>query len=375
MAARGGRDGGFYLNATLSGSLYRYRAGRGEPEKLADRLGQVAVVEEDRFACAIDDQEFVYYDLAEKKELVRRKLAEATDGMALTSLAAGADGRIYGSTYINMHMFSVAPETGTLTDLGKVVRWGGQVDSMHGGRDGKIYMGSYVHAVVSVYDPDKPWRIGTGPDCNPREIGPIGSGQYRTRSTVLGPDGRIYVGSIPSYNSAPTGALSRIDPETGEVRTWLDLVPGGAVHRLAADGRYVYGAGGGKFFVLDPDADDDDPIALRRDLPVSAMAIAPGGEVVGTGGGRLFVFCPSSMRVTHATENPLGDFSHMCRAPDGNLYGINKGCIGRIAPETWQVDEVVPQGGQFLAADARSRLYFGRGSHVFRVDVREAPPR
>ena len=366
MASRGGQDGCFYLHAALSGTLYRYRLGQPEPEKLAERLGQVAVVENDRYAYAIDDQDFVYYDLVEGKELVRRKLAEAKDGMALYALAAGTDGKVYGSTYINMHMFSVEPEDGKITDLGKVVRWGGQVDSMHGGRDGKIYLGSYVHAVVSVYDPGKPWKIGTGPDCNPREIGPIGSGQYRTRCITLGPDRRIYVGSIPSYNSAPTGAFSRVDAETGQVRTWLDLVPGGAVNRVVADDKYLYGAGGGKLFVFDPDAAK---AVLKLDLPVSSLALAPNGDIVGTGGRRLFVFSPSQMKVTHSADNPLGDFTHMCLAPDGNLYGINPSRIGRIVPETWQLDEVAAEGGKFLAADQQGRLYFGRGSRVLRLTM------
>ncbi|NQT15251.1 MAG: hypothetical protein HQ582_21015 [Planctomycetes bacterium] len=370
MAARGARDGLFYLHASLSGTLYRYRVGDPEPEKLVDGLGQVAIVEDDRYAYVIDDQDFVYYDLAERKELARRRLAEAKDGMALFALAAGTDGTIYGSTYINMHVFSVDPDGGKMTDLGKALRWGGQVDSMHGGRDGKIYMGSYVHAVVSVYDPTRPWKIGTAADSNPREIGPVGSGQYRTRSIALGPDDRVYMGSIPSYNSAPTGAFSRIDPETGEVRTWLDLVPGGAVDRVVADERYVYGAGGGKFFVFDPGRAE---VALTIALPVSAMALSPGGEIVGTGGGRLFVFSPSEMKVTHTADNPLGNFSHMCLAPDGNLYGINGSRIGRITPESRQVDEVAAPGGKFLAPDQSGSLYFGRGSHVLRVRLPDAP--
>ena len=368
MAARGGKEGCFYFHATLSGTLYRYRVGQPEPEKLAERLGQVAVVDGDRYAYAIDDQDFVLYDLTEQRALVRRKLAEARDGMALFSLAAAGDGKIYGSTYINMHMFSVDPQTGTIDDLGKALRWGGQIDSMHGGRDGKVYMGSYLHAVVSVYDPTRPWKIGTDRDSNPREIGPVGSGQYRTRSITLGPDGRVYVGSIPSYNSAPTGAFSRVDPESGEIRTWLDLVPGGAVDHVVADEHYLYGAGGGKLFVFDP---EQAKVVLTLDLPVSALVLAPGGRIVGTGGGKLFVFSPSEMRVTHTADNPLADFTHMCPAPDGNLYGINPSRIGRIVAETWQVDEVAAEGGTFLAADQEGRLYFGRGSHVLRLSLKQ----
>jgi outer membrane protein assembly factor BamB len=368
MAARGGRDGCFYFHATLSGTLYRYRVGVPGPQELADRLGQVAVVEGDRYAHAIDDQDYVYFDLAEGKELVRRKLAEAKDGMALYTLAAGTDGKIYGSTYINMHMFCVDPEEGTTADLGKALRWGGQIDSMHGARDGKIYMGSYVHAVVSIYDPARPWKIGAGPDCNPREIGPVGNGQYRTRCITLGPDRRIYVGSIPSYNSAPTGAFSRVDPATGEVRTWLDLVPGGAIHRLAADDEFVYAGGGGRFLVFDPEAEK---IRLALDLPVSAMVAAPGGEIVGTGAGQVFVFAPAEMEVTYTAANPLGDFTHMCRAPDGTLYGINPTRIGRIVPGSWQVEQVAAEGGKLLAADPQGRLYFGRGSRVLRLSMPE----
>ena len=366
LAARGGENGCFYLHATLSGTLYRYHAGNAEPQKLVEGLGQVAVVEDDRYAYAVDDQDFVYYDLAERKELMRRRLAEATDGMALMTLVTGADGKIYGSTYINMHMFAVEPADGSIADLGKVVRWGGQVDSMHAGRDGKIYLGSYVHAVVSIYDPARPWKVGTSADCNPREIGPIGSGQYRTRCITLGPDGMIYLGSIPSYNSAPTGAFSRVDPATGEVRTWLDLVPGGAVNQVVADDTYLYAAGGGKFFVFDP---EDTEVVESLDLPVSAMVLAPSGEVVGTGGGRVFVFSPAERKITHTAENPLGDFTDMCVAPDGALYGINAKHIGRVVPASWEVQEVAPEGGEFLAAGQDGRLYFGRGSHVLRLSL------
>ena len=366
MAARGGRDGCFYLHATLSGTLYRYRVGQAEPEKLAEGLGQVAVVEDDRYAYAVDDQDFVYYDLAEGRELLRRKLAEAKDGMALYTLAAGTDGKIYGSTYINMHMFRVDPEDTTVKDLGKALRWGGQIDSMHGGRDGKIYMGSYVHAVVSIYDPARPWDPGKGLNHNPREIGPIGSGQYRTRCITLGPHDRIYVGSIPSYNSATHGALAEVDPKTGQIRTWPSLVPGGAVDHLVADDKYLYAAGGGKFFVFDPDATE---IAVKLDLPVSALALAPDGKVVGTGGGRVFVFSPSRMQVTHTADNPLGNFTHICTGPDGSIHGINASRIGRIVPGNWQVEQVAAEGGKFLANGGTGHLYFGRGSHVLRLGL------
>jgi outer membrane protein assembly factor BamB len=157
--------------------------------------------------------------------------------MDVFSLTAGPDGNIYGSTYINMHLFRCDAESGKLTDLGKASRWAGQVDSLSLGRDGKIYIGAYTDAVVSIYDPTRPWEPGLHPGSNPREIGPVGKGQYRTRSNCLGPDGRIYVGSIPSYRSSDTGAFTICDPGTGGMDVRSDFVKGGAVETVAADGK------------------------------------------------------------------------------------------------------------------------------------------
>jgi hypothetical protein len=137
-----------------------------------------------------------------------------------------------------------------------------------------------------------------------------------------------------------------------------------------ADQKYVYGAGGGTFFVFDPQKAE---IVHSVDLAVSAMVIAPNGDVVGTGGGRLFVFSPSQMQVTHACDNPLGDFTHMCVALEGLVYGINSKLIGRIVPATWQVEQIAASGGKFLASDHDGRLYFARGSHLLRLLPPESP--
>jgi streptogramin lyase len=347
--------------------LYHYSVAEDKLAKLAEYLGYCEVVKDGRYVYGVDDQDFFLYDLQKAAYVTRTKFAEAKDGMGLMTLCAGKDGYIYGSTYINQHMFRLDPRTSEIVDLGRVVRMGGQVDSMCAGPDGKIYMGSYSFAVVSVYDPSKPWRPGTGADSNPREIGPIGKGQYRTRSCALGPDGNLYMGTVPSYNSAPTGAFCRINPKTNEIATWTDIVPGGGVDWVLVDGKYVYGAGGGKFFVFDPTTAKP---AFMSDLTVSAMTLASTGEIVGTAKGRVFVFSPHDMKIVHNAPCSVGDFTHMCAAPDGNIYGINAKHIARIAPKNRQVTELVAEGGTLLAADAESNLYFARGAQVFRLRMR-----
>lgn len=360
----GAPPGEMYFYSEPDGSLYHYSVAKNRFRKLAERLGQCELVKDGRIVYGMDDQDFFAFDLKKNRTLRRIRLAESPDGMNLMTLCTGKDGFVYGSTFINQHIFRIAPKTSAITDLGKAIRWAGQVDSMCAGRDANIYMGSYIEAVTSVYDPAKRWLPGTKPDSNPREIGPLGKGQYRTAACAQGPDGMLYIGSVPSYNSGPKGAFSRVNPANNEITVWQDLVPEGSVSAVVADDRYVFGAGGGKLFVFDPQQGKS---IWMTNLAVSAMVLASTGDLMGTGNGRLFIFSPKEKKVILEKPIPRGNFSFMCTAPDGSSYGINASHIARIAPGTWEVTELLAEGGRFLTADAESNLYFARGAQVFRL--------
>ncbi len=364
MNANGAPPGEAYLYATPGGDLYHYDIETGELTLLAPNLGQCEQVVDGRYVHGISDQEYFLYDLGEKKELCRSKLAEAVDGMRIQTLTGALDGNLYGSTYINQHMFRYSPQTGELLDLGKVIRLGGQVDSIHAGRDGRIYMGSYVHATLSIYDPTKPWAPSRDPDGNPRELGMVGHGQYRTQAIVLGPDGSIWVGSIPSYNSAPTGALSRWDPETGERKSWLDLVPGGGIYRIAADDRYLYCAGGGRFFVWDPETESK---LSEEERAAYSLVLTAAGEVLGNSGDEMFVFDPDEMRVSATFPSPIGRMDSMALGPDGRTYGINDSSIAEIEPEARAGRQISTEGGHLISTVPAGDIYFARGAALYRL--------
>ncbi len=368
MNCHGAPAGEAYFFAIPDGDLYHYDVEADELTLLAEHLGQCEQVVDGRFVHGIDDQEYFLYDLETGEHVEKRELAEARDGMRVQTLAGDASGNIFGSTYINQHMFGYRPDTGRITDLGKVIRVGGQVDSMHAGRDGRIYMGAYVRATLSIFDPSLPWRPGMSRDSNPRELGEIGHGQYRTRAIALGPDDRIWVGSIPSYNSGPTGAFSVWDPESGEHRSWLDLVPGGAVGAIGVGERYLYCAGGGRFFVWDPVAEAK---ALELEMAVSSLAVAPDGTVVISAGDEIALFDPESLEVTQTTTSPIGAMTSMICAPDGNIYGVSDAAVAMVEPGTWQATKIADEGGTLLAADADSTLYFARGAQLWRLRVAE----
>lgn len=364
MNAHGAPAGEAYVYSYPNGDLYHYDINEDRLTLVAPNLGQCEQVVQGRYVHGIDDQDYFLYDLKEGRSLDRRRLTEAVDGMGIHTLTGGLDGHIYGSTFINQHIFRYHTGTGELTDLGKVIRLGGQVDSIHSGRDGKIYMGSYVLATLSVYDPAKPWKPGREIDSNPRELGSVGGGQYRTRCIALGPGGDIYVGSIPSYNSAPAGAFSRWDPRTGEHKSWFDLVPGGAVDAVAVDDTYLYCAGGGLFFVWCPRSEKKIHEQKRR---VFSLAAAQNGMIVGNSGEEMFVFDPAEMKIIRTFASPIGQMDSIAVGPDGQVYGINGTAVGQVDPEAWTGRKIAEEGGKFLATDGQGDLYFARGAELYRL--------
>ena len=363
MITRGAPPGSAYLYTAPSAHLYRYDLADRELTRTVASIGQCELAADGRLLHGIDDQDYFLYDLRDRREIARQHLVEAGDGMAIYTLTRARDGSIYGSTYINQHLFRFEPNTGELTDLGKVIRGGGQVDSIHAGRDGKVYLGAYTHATLAIYDPARPWRPGTEADSNPRELGPVGKGQYRTQSIVLGPDGMIYVGSIPSYNSGPTGAFSRCDPATGEMTVWTDLVPGGAVSRIAADDRWLYCLGGGVFFVFDPQSASK---VHEQKLAAQSLLVAPDGRVVISAGKELLVFDPETKAVAARLPSPVDGLDFLALSDEERMYGINGGVIVEIDVEHGEVRQLASEGGKFLAVDQSGRLYFARGSALFR---------
>lgn len=362
MISGGGHDDTAYLWTLPNMDAYRCNLRDGRLTLLVENLGQVKVVEADRWLHTVDDQSYLAYDLLEKKVVARKVITEGGDGMDVFSLTNGPDGNIYGSTYINMHLFRCDAASGNLTDLGKALRWAGQVDSMSLGPDGRIYIGAYTDAVVAIYDPALPWRPGLKGDSNPREIGPVGKGQYRTRANCLGPDGRIYVGSIPSYRSAETGAFTICDPKTGKMDVRTDFVPGGAVDALVADDRFVYGAGGGEFFVYDPNADKK---VFRQERNVIALAVVKGNRLIISGNGKIAIYDRQQGKIINEKPNPAGDFTHMAIGPDGLACGVNVKHVARIGPDG-SVEILANEGGKFAAVDGQGRIYFARGPRLLR---------
>jgi len=112
-----------------------------------------------------------------------------------------------------LRLFVYDPESGFLTNLGIAAYADGEIYSM-GALDGKLYLCSYPGARLSVYDPKKPLRFGNQEDDNPRDLGPLGSGQDRPRAMIAGPMERCISGAILTMGSSAVPSVSMIQGKT-----------------------------------------------------------------------------------------------------------------------------------------------------------------
>lgn len=152
-------------------------------------------------------------------------------GLMMWMVHKGPDAKIYGSSALPLRMFRYDPATGESVKLGcPTPSSGGEIYSMTN-VDGKLYSASYPGSYIAVYDPMKPWNVGREAGHNPREIGQIGSRQNRPVSMITGPDGNIYIASVPDYGEV-SGALTRLNLRTEQFTVWRGIVDEQSVYVL-----------------------------------------------------------------------------------------------------------------------------------------------
>lgn len=159
--------------------------------------------------------------------------APATAMMTVTA----ANGVIWGSCEFGQTIFRYDPKTGKSENSCGVTNAGGEVYGMVP-LNGKLYLAAYVGGDHIVYDPTQPWNQHE--NVNPKTLRAVAPEMVRPHAkSVLGPDGGIWTGWYANYGSFG-GGLSRIDPETQDVKSWFDVIPGQAMEHLACGREFLY---------------------------------------------------------------------------------------------------------------------------------------
>ncbi|MCC7490930.1 MAG: hypothetical protein IT204_01205 [Fimbriimonadaceae bacterium] len=225
--------------------------------------------------------------------------------LSLYSVGPVAGGRLWGSGIKPGRLFSYDLASGQTVDHGVVTSGSIQVydgvATAHG-----LFLGSYVGASLDLLDPSQPIVAGR----NPRRLAQLSREFMQERPVQLceGPDGRIYVACFPVKGHLG-GALGRIDPATGKVACWRQVVPEQSLNSLA-------------------------PVPERQAV-LCASSVGGGSSAVPTASEALLALWDCAAERVVATVQPLPGtrvYQAVVRARNGLLYAFGPTTWAALAP-------------------------------------------
>jgi hypothetical protein len=327
------------------------------------------------------------------KKVQRITFHYESEGVSITSLVAGPDGRVYGSTAHPMHFFAYTPAKNTLEDWGPVPRVGGGNFCALAVQGKYIAAPSYSHGIFHLFDTTRPFNGGMGREPNPRELASWPEDICRPRAALAHPDGRhVLMAGYAGYGRCG-GGLGIYDLVTGQATliTHTDLIPNQSTITLKAlpDGDVIGGTsvetpGGGHpaaregvVYLMDWKTRkvvfQTVPVPGARD--VFSLEVGPDGRVYGlASGSEFFVFDPKDRKVVHRERlSAFGGLPRpaLLRGADDQIYALFTKAIVRIHPGEFRHEKLADTPGQVSAGIAlqRGRLYFAINSHLWSYHI------
>jgi len=315
-----------------------------------------------------------------------------SSGSSIFYIHSGPDECIYGSSILPLHLFRYDPRTADLTDLGQCSSATGEAYSM-ANLDHRMYLASYPGAVLSVYDPAKPYEFGDQAAANPRNLGRIDEISFRPRSSLAGPLGKVWTASIPDYGRWG-GPLSYYDPANETKHAYYRICGDASCYTLAwlqerqviAVGTNIEGGSGTKpkvdqamLFLWDYHKEEKiwEGTLDRPITSINALLAATDGRLYGTVRGQaapvLFVFDPQTETFTDILELPPGgplDLG-LQNGPDGQIYGFTGSVIYRLDPGTLELEEIIHQQAAFTIAGPilGAHIYFSKNHYLMAAEL------
>ena len=309
-------------------------------------------------------------------------------GSNLFIIHLGADGLLYGSSFLPEHLFRCAPDGSSMINLGRCSESLGEAYTIGNFSDGTMALASYPHSRISLYNPKRPYRYGTDSDANPQDIGRLDEIGLRPIAMAVvpalkKPDGttvheRLWIGSLPDYGTWG-GTLAWLEPLSRASGSHRHLVQDCAPFSMLwlpdakqlLVGMSTEGGTGtkikakhGALVLWDPI--NDAPLYAGdfgvKDLPsVLALTPAGGGLVYALLGHtrfaaktmqaesvrpRIALLDPATRRVISESSLPedygvMPDQAQFClfQGPDG-VYGMTEHVLYRVKPGTCETELV-----------------------------------
>ncbi|PYI56554.1 PQQ-binding-like beta-propeller repeat protein [Paenibacillus flagellatus] len=403
-------DGEFGSGAESSGvRWFRLRGGKAEPVDEAEVSPSVyrGAGYRKLHRDLSGGRSIVGYELADEQLVVAEpdgtrtawRLAYEGGGTALSPLAAGPDGGVYGTSNHPLHLYRYEPPTGSLRNFGgRIVERGGGGNICAYAAQGPYLVGvAYPGGTVHVLDTRRPIGGEPGAERNPRLVY-ADDRIHRPRAAVPHPDGEhVLYGGFPGYG-AVGGALGvlHVPSRTVTVYGHERIVPHQSTLALAVlSGGDVIGgtsietpggaeplAGEAALYRFDwagrRVAERWTPIPGAREI--SLLAADGNDRVYGlTSDSTLFAFDPDSGRVLHRQD--LSAWGKVVRhgllstviGGKPVVLGLLSRTLFAIDPHTFTVSLVaeLPKEATSGIAVLGGSVYYGCGSELWRYQWEE----
>ena len=320
-------------------------------------------------------------DLTSGKEIRGRVDNLAPGGNAIMFLESVTPDCVIGANYSQQHLFRIDPNTAEVrTSEDMIARVSGQPNCAVG-VGGMGYVGIYVRAIVTLFDPAKPFAFET----NPREMGEMGRKLGQTRPKAAVTDGRyVYMATEGDY-SRLGGALAVIDTQTQRLEPYPQIVKDQNLTSLAYDPKHKLVWGGtnrwGQMRSAPPTQESAvvyafDPKARKVVATLTpttgadhatVLGCADDGTVVAASGGEVVIIDGATREIVHRRGWPVVP-TGMRRGADGHQYFLADGCLWR-----WSVteDAVAPVAAtekcSFLTEPSPGVWLFADTTSVYRL--------
>ncbi len=318
------------------------------------------------------------------------ELDYAGTGSRIFHLAKGPDDILYGSSYLPLHLFKFDTATGELHNFGRASKSGGEVYSM-AHLDGKLYMAAYGDGNFSVYDPKLPFHYGESDGDNPRHLGRIDPNSSRPRSSLVCPDGKIWVASMPDYGLYG-GALASYDPATGEKKAF-NLAGDGSCFTLAyLEGIDILAVGttiqAGTGTVPKVDAANimfwdcsTEKVTWQGTVDEQATVynalVSVGDKLYGTltrkdGRHKLFCFDAAKKQVVWAADLPSRPLELGLIYDVGELFGFTINMIYKVDMESGKINVIIEEidGFEVPGPIIGDYIYYAKQQYLKRLKIR-----
>ncbi|MGD9494957.1 MAG: hypothetical protein AB7Y46_01480 [Armatimonadota bacterium] len=297
------------------------------------------------------------------------------------------EGKIWGGALFPSNTWTYDPATGELEDLGVMVGGGSQIYDILSTPQG-LLMASYGGACMDLYDPTHP-----GGEGNPHRFERVPM-QERPVQWAPGPDGRIYIGTVP-VKGILGGALVRLDLSDLSIAHWRNIVANQSIMYCAAvpeTNELICASsiqGGSSAIPSETEAfivlwDCDAERVVHRDRPVPGttsygrLVRAQTGIVYGLAGAKYFAYDPVKRETVFVGDMP-GTSVHFPGlndepvGPRGLIYGLVGNAVVAIDPADHSVSviaehESIGRAHGFLVTQA-GVLYYGSSSELWRCDL------